>query len=119
MNKIKDLESPVTAHSSKLAPQRWDGHMSDDVAATFGPEPMAFLSATPDEIVLSGSRGTYRIPRSAVVKVGRGKMYPWFFSGVRLHHSVKNFPATLQFKPSGQPWREVAHALRELGYPCV
>lgn len=93
--------------------------MSDDVAATFGPEPMAFLSATPDEIVLSGSRGTYCLPRSAVVKIGRGKMYPWFFSGVRLQHTVENFPATLQFKPIDGHWRDVAQALRELGYPSA
>ncbi len=93
--------------------------MSDDVAATFGPEPMAFLSATPEEIVLSGSRGTYRIPRNSVAKIGRGKMYPWFFSGVRLHHTVESFPSALQFKPIDRPWREVAQRLRELGYPSA
>lgn len=118
MTNPEDLKPSVAPHPLELPLQRWEGHMSDDVAATFGPEPMAFLSATRDEIVLSGTRGTYRLSRSNIVKIRRGKMYPWFFSGVRLQHRVEGFPSTLQFQPSKQHWREVAQALRELGYPC-
>lgn len=91
--------------------------MADDVAATFGPEPMAYLCATADELVLSGSRGTYQIPRGAVTRIGRGKLYPWFFSAVRIHHSMSKFPRDLQFKPLGLNWREVVKALGEIGFP--
>ena len=115
----KDPESLVVTRPVETSPQRWEGHMSDDVAATFGPEPMAFLSATPDEIVLSGNRGTYQIPRAAVAKIGRGKMYPWFFSGVRIHHTIQRYPKELQFKPLGLHWRDVLRALREHGYPSA
>ena len=91
--------------------------MSDDVGATFGVEPMAYLSATRDELVISGSRGTHRLPRAGITKIGRGKMYPWFFAGIRVRHTVTTVPAELQFKPLGVHWREVLRALRELGYP--
>ena len=93
--------------------------MADDVGATFGPESMAFLVATADQLILSGSRGTYHLPRTAVVKLGRGNMYPWFFSAVRLHQSIGSFPRELQFKPMGTHWRDVALTLQKLGYPCA
>jgi hypothetical protein len=91
--------------------------MADDVGATFGVEPMASLAATRDEIVLSGTRGTYRVPRTAVTKIGRGKMYPWFFAGIRIHHTMGTISRELQFKPLGGDWREVLRGLRDLGYP--
>jgi len=92
--------------------------MADDVGATYGQEPMAFLNATATELLLSGNRGTFRLPRSAVVKVRRGGMYPWFFRAVRLHHSVPGFPVELQFKPLDTTPRSVLDALKRLGYPA-
>lgn len=97
----------------------WQGHMADDVAATDGPKPMAMLIATPQEIVLSGTRGTYRLPRSEVLGIGRGGFYPWFFGAIRLKHKVAKFPRTLQFKPMDGGWRTVRDRLRELGYPTA
>jgi len=44
--------------------------MADDVSNTYGPDPLAALSATADLLVLSGTRGTFRVPRSAVTKLG-------------------------------------------------
>jgi hypothetical protein len=96
---------------------RWLGHMADDIASTYGPEPLAFLMASPDALVLSGTRGTFRLPRAAVTKLGRGKMYPWFFSALRIHHAVSSYPSALQFKPLGAHWREVQAKLKSLGYP--
>ena len=98
---------------------KWEGHMADDVAATDGPEPMALLIATRDSLLLSSTRGTFNIPRTTVTKLGKGKFYPWFFSAVRIHHSVREFPTTLQFKPlRGKP-TDVLNALRTLGYPAT
>lgn len=97
--------------------ERWDGHMSDDVGATYGVEPLAFLSATAKELMLCGNRGTFRFPRTAVRKLGRGKMYPWLFSAVRIHHDVPSYPRDLQFKPMGVRPRDVLDRLEELGYP--
>jgi hypothetical protein len=93
--------------------------MADDVGGTYGPEPLAFLSATSEELVLAGTRGNFRVPRTSITKIGRGKMYPWFFSGVRIHHTVGTLPRDLQFKPLGEHWRQVMQALRELGYPSA
>jgi hypothetical protein len=93
--------------------------MADDVAGTYGTEPMAFLSATADEIILSGSRGNFRIPRANITRIGRGKLYPWLFKAVRLHHSVTNFPRDLQFKPIDGNWRQVKQSLQALGYPTT
>jgi hypothetical protein len=91
--------------------------MSDGVGSTYGIEPMAFLSADPQHLVLSGNRGNFRVPRAAVRKLGRGGLYPWFFAGIRIHHSMASFPAELVFKPLGVKEREIFSRLRELGYP--
>lgn len=91
--------------------------MADDVASTYGPEPLASLTATAHELVLSGTRGTFRVPRSAVTRLGRGNFYPWFFSALRIHHSVPGYPENLQFKPQPGHWRDVVARLKSLGYP--
>lgn len=97
---------------------RWPGHMADDVGATYGPEPLASLTATADGLVLHGTRGTFRVPRTAVTKLGRGRMYPWMFKGLRIRHCVAGYPRDLQFQPLDGQWREVLARLRELGYPA-
>ncbi|MBL9214412.1 MAG: hypothetical protein JNG83_02940 [Opitutaceae bacterium] len=96
---------------------RWEGHMADDIAATDGPIPMALLVATPEALCLNSTRGNYRLPRSAVTRLGRGNFYPWFFSAVRIHHDVKGCPRELQFKPSRVKPAAVMAQLRSLGYP--
>lgn len=93
--------------------------MADDVAATDGPKAMAMLIATPQELVLSGTRGTYRFARSEVLCIGRGGFYPWFFGAIRLRHKVPKFPRGLQFKPMDGRWRVVRDRLREMGYPVA
>jgi hypothetical protein len=117
MTAVSDQRSVLPADSANDGEIKWPGHMADDVASTFGPEPMATLIATPDELVLSGTRGTFRVPRSAVVRLGRGKMYPWLFSALRIHHSVTGYPGALQFKPQPGNWRDVLVRLKSLGYP--
>jgi hypothetical protein len=107
--------SPVAA--TPVAGTRWNGHMADDVGATYGQEPLAFLNATADELLLSGNRGTFRFPRAAIVKIARGRMYPWLFSAVRFQHTVPGFPVDLQFKPLDATPRQVLDGLRSLGYP--
>jgi hypothetical protein len=77
------------------------------------------LTATTHELVLSGTRGTFRVPRSAVTRLGRGNFYPWLFSAMRIHHSVAGLPKSLQFKPQPGHWREVLARLQALGYPSA
>lgn len=91
--------------------------MADDIASTYGPDPLATLTATADELILSGKRGTFRLPRAAVRKLGRGNFYPWFFSAVRLHHNIPGMSVSLQFKPLGVTPQEVRARLVALGYP--
>lgn len=93
--------------------------MADDVGNTYGPEPMASLTASADLLVLHGTRGTHRIPRSAVTKISRGKMYPWLFKGIRIHHNVAGLPRDLQFQPLSGSWRDVQAQLKALGYPAA
>lgn len=114
-NERQDL-SRYTEASATNAEHKWEGHMADDIAATDGPVPMALLIATSDSLFLGSTRGNFKIPRSAVTKLGRGKFYPWFFSAVRIHHSVPGFPRALQFKPMHVKPAEVMNALRTLGY---
>ncbi len=110
------VSAPVLAGNGAI---EWPGHMADAIANTYGPEPLAKLTATADELVLSGTRGTFRLPRAAVTKLGRGKLYPWFFSAIRIEHSVVNYPDGLQFKPQPGDWREVLARLKALGYPVA
>ena len=110
---------PAPTASESVSEFKWHGHMADDVGATYGPEPLASLTATTDALVLTGTRGTFRIPRADVRKLGRGKMYPWLFSAIRIHHAVRAIPAELQFKPLGMRPRDVLTQLRQLGYPAA
>ena len=107
---------PNTDESSQLS---WPGHMADDIAATYGPEPLANLTATADFLSLTSTRGNFRVPRAAVTTLGRGNLYPWLFSAMRIHHTVANYPRSLQFKPLGLKPRELMAKLRELGYPIA
>lgn len=93
--------------------------MADDVGSTYGPEPLASLTATAELLILHGTRGTFRVPRTAVTKLGRGRMYPWFFKGLRIHHRATGLPRDLQFQPLGKHWREVQSELKGLGYPVT
>jgi hypothetical protein len=110
--------NPANAAQSE-GESKWPGQMADDIANTYGPEPLASLTATAHELVLSGTRGTFRIPRSAVTQIGRGNLYPWFFSALRIHHSIAGFPKSLQFKPQPGHWRDVVARLKALGYPTT
>lgn len=117
--RMKATPDPLAGSSSdpNLKELTWQGHMADNVGATYGPEPLATLVATTAALVLSGTRGTFRLPRTAVRKLGRGKMYPWLFSAVRIHHDMPDYPTELQFKPLGARPQAVLAQLRELGYP--
>lgn len=98
---------------------RWAGHMANGTGATYGLPPASSLHATANELVLSGPLGTFRFARSEVLKLGRGGMYPWFFSGIRIHHRNAGYPAELQFKAQEVARGEVIGRLRGLGYPVA
>lgn len=107
---------PNTDGSTQLS---WSGHMADDIAATYGPDPLANLTATADFLHLTSTRGNFRMPRAAVTRLGCGNFYPWFFAAMRIHHTVSGYPRSLQFKPLGLKPRELMTKLRELGYPVA
>jgi hypothetical protein len=109
--------TPGSSPQADGANHRWEGHMSNGLGATYGLNPMAFLSADAGQIVLSGSLGTFAIPRASVVKIGRGGLYPWFFAALRLRHNKAGIPEELQFKPVGVSPAEVRARLKSLGYP--
>jgi hypothetical protein len=103
--------------SKNVTEFKWPGHMATDIAATFGPDPFATLTATSEALVVSGTLGTFRVPRSAVKRIGRGTLYPWFFGAVRIHHNIPGFPDALQFKPIELKPREIIEQVAGLGYP--
>ena len=117
MTTVSDQRPNPTAANASDDEIKWPGQMADDVASTYGPEPLASLTATAHELVLSSTRGTFRVPHAAVKRLGRGNLYPWFFSALRIHHTVSGFPKSLQFKPQPGNWREVLARLKAMGYP--
>lgn len=60
----------------------------------------------------------YRFPRAAVAKAGRGGLYPWCFSSIRIRHSIASYPTELQFKALGESTKIVLGQLKSLGYPA-
>ncbi|MFM9078710.1 MAG: hypothetical protein ACKOTE_01015 [Opitutaceae bacterium] len=108
--------TPITPPPASTA-LRWEGHMSDGVGCTYGLEPLAHLTADPEHLTLAGNRGNFRLPRAAITRLGRGGFYPWFFGGIRIRHTVANFPDELVFKPMNVRERDILSRLRELGYP--
>lgn len=96
---------------------RWEGHMAEDGGFTSGPLPRATLTATSDELCLQGTRGEFHLPRTAILRIGRGKLYPWFFCALQFHHTLPLGSRELQFMPMTAPRREVRATLRALGYP--
>ena len=89
----------------------WDG-----VGATLGP-PRAVLSVNAEEIWLKGARGDFHIPRSEVVRLGRGSAYPWFFQGLRIRHRIARLPSDLQFRAMDGGTRGILAQLKAVGYP--
>ena len=118
MNPTLNETSAAQPSSPPNSWRQWPGHMADDIAATYGPEPLAMLTATPDELNLTSTRGNFRVPRTAITKLGRGNFYPWLFSAVRIHHNIAGYPRELQFKPLGTKPGDVRIQLRALGYPA-
>lgn len=104
-------------NESAHALRSWPGHMADDVGATYGPIPLATLTATATGLHLTGNLGDFRIPLPLVRKVGRARMYPWFFSGIRIQHACPGMPVSLQFKPMDARASDLLQELRTLGFP--
>jgi hypothetical protein len=110
------LVSPTEVEAYAL---HWVGHMSDGVGATSGIAPGAVLSANADELWLKGNRGDFHIPRNAVVKISRGRFYPWFFRGLQIRHRIAGYPAELQFLPLEVGARGILAQLKALGFPTA
>lgn len=116
---MKHLQTHVAEQSTSRSSEwlvKWKGHMSDGVGATNGLTPLAYLGVTGDELVLEGTRGTFRLPKAAIRRVGHGGFYPWLFRAVRIHHTVETYPGDLQFKPSDARSGDVIDRLQQLGF---
>lgn len=111
--------TPIASINTQSYTVRHEGHMANDMSNTSGPEPAAVLAASTDEIWIKGPLGDHHIPRSAVKKIGRGGMYPWFFTSVRVQHTVPNIPEGLQFKALNARSRDIIAELKALGYPAA
>ncbi len=111
------LTTPDSPAPAASGPLHLEGHMADDVAATFGPKPGAVLQATAEELWIKGNRGDFRLPRQAIARIGRGGLYPWFFKGIRVRHHQKGLPVKVLFLPLECDTGELLHRLQSLGYP--
>jgi hypothetical protein len=115
MNDTQHLEARPAALAETL-PASWRGHMADQVGATFGPDAVAQLSASSDELQLTGALGSFTLPKSTVKRISGGRMYPWFFRAVRIRATWKGTELDIQFKPMDASHRAVIQRLHQLGY---
>lgn len=95
----------------------WKGHMTNGVGTTYGAAPAATLTVTNDEIGIEGPLGDFSLPKAAIVRITRGRLYPWIFGGLRFVHNMGGVPDELQFKPSETSSKSILERLRALGYP--
>lgn len=113
--KSKDPSTVQTAPTPN--PIQWPGHICTDRAATSGQTPHATLTASAEALDLKSTLGDFHLPRTAVTQVHRGQLYPWFFAGIRIRHTLKGASKRLQFVPDAARSRDVLAALKTLGYP--
>jgi hypothetical protein len=95
----------------------WPGHVADDGGSTTGVRPTGSLTATPAGLVLKSTRGEFRVSREHVTRIGWGRLYPWFFCAVQIHHQEPNCSRELQFRPMGAGVKAILRRLEQLGYP--
>lgn len=98
---------------------KWEGHMYDGLATTYGPRTGAVLWANADALWVNGNRGNFFIPRRDIVELRRGRLYPWFFQGVRIIHNRADLPETIIFLSRTENTRKVLDQLRALGFPSL
>lgn len=77
----------------------------------------ARLVANSHHLEFAVQQMVFTIPLGKVRKISRGGMYPWFFRGLRVHHSIPGYPEDLQFKAEGASFTEMKLKLAALGYP--
>lgn len=92
--------------------------MSDGSTATHGHAALATLTASANELIVSGQLGTFRIPRAAVTRIGRGKWYPWLFAGIVIYHKVPGCASALPSSAIGTLARGLRQKLADFGYPA-
>lgn len=91
--------------------------MNIDSVATSGPRSRATLSVAPDGLELNGTLGRFQFSPQAVTRVQRAGLFPWFWGGLRIRHTVAKYPHLVQFCPMGARSRDILVRLRELGFP--
>lgn len=117
MNSPQNPDHGLSTAPTSIYPLRWEGTLNDGNGTSGGPAGGAVLCANAGEIWLSGRLGDFHLPRNAVVRIGRAGMYPWFFRGIRIRHTVASYPPILQFGAWTVPSRQVISQLRSLGFP--
>ncbi len=115
MNETQQL-APSSAAVAETRADSWHGHMADQVGATFGPDAVAQLTASPEDVQVTGALGSFTLEKSAIKSISGGRMYPWFFRAVRIRATWKGADLDIQFKPLDASHRSVIQRLHQLGY---
>jgi hypothetical protein len=117
-NVNKSNSHPPTDVFNAATALTWQGHMTNGIGTSYGAEPAATLTVTPDQIRVEGPLGDFILPKTSVVRITRGRLYPWMFGGLRFVHNMGDVPDELQFKPSETSSKSILERLRALGYPA-
>ena len=79
--------------------------------------PFAKLSVTADQLTLKVMfSGTYQFPENSVIAIHKFVRIPFFGSGIRIEHSVSEYPRHIVFWFLGYP-STVISFLAENGFP--
>jgi hypothetical protein len=80
--------------------------------------PFAKLQATPDHLILKVLfSGTYTFPTSAVIAVQKFVRIPFIGWGIRIEHTITEYPAYIVFWYLGYP-STVLYLIEKGGFPA-
>ncbi len=97
--------------------QSWRGDMCTGILSTKNAK--AELTLCPEQISIDGPLGHVSVSRDDVTRIERAGFFPWFWMGIRIHHTSDDCPERLQFTPGIFRTKEVLEAVASLGYPVA
>ena len=94
----------------------WKGAALAGGVTTHGVGSAGTLTANQHRLSIESKVGSFSFSPKDIVRIERSGFLPWFWSGIRLRHSVTGYPEEIGFCPRGASSRKVMKILQSYGY---